>query len=102
MVAVNIDPHEMEGALRVEINTAVRAQLLTMSAADQKRVRRAVDQLEANFPNVSGLRKVGQELWSLRVTPQIRMLLRTLPNALRIVALARPEQIQRYSVRRHR
>jgi len=61
-----------------------------------------VDQLEANFPNVSGLRKVGQELWSLRVTPQIRMLLRTLPNALRIVALARPVQIQRYSVRRHR
>ena len=88
--------------MRVEINAGVRAQLLTMPEADQKKVHRAVAQLETAFPNVERLHKVDQYLWSFHVARELRMLVRTVGNALRVIALASPEQIQRYSVRSQR
>src|SRR5579872_3167742 len=69
-----------------------------MPEADQKKVHRAVAQLETAFPNVERLHKVDQYLWSFHVARELRMLVRTVGNALRVIALASPEQIQRYSV----
>jgi len=55
-----------------------------------------------DFPKVEGLFKLSPEIWSLRVTQDLRMFMHEVPDALRIVALASPDQLQRYSVKRHR
>jgi hypothetical protein len=88
-------------AVKVEMNSAVAAQLLTMPMADQKKIRRAIVQLE-DFPKVEGLFKLSPEIWSLRVSQDLRMFVQIVSDALRIVALASPEQLQRYSVKRYR
>ena len=80
------------------INSAIKAQLSTMPDSDQLKTEAALHSLTQEFPNVPGLRRVGADgnLWELSITFRLRAFLRVESDRAEVIAVVRPDQLQRY------
>lgn len=85
--------------MELDIPTAVRAQLVTL--ADDER-RQTLAQLEALASDPTGLganvrkSRGDSRLWTVRLSPQMRALVRAEENRLRVLAIATRDQLLPY------
>jgi len=80
------------------INSAIKAQLSTLPDSDQLKTEAALHRLTQEFPNLPGLRRLGADgnLWELSITTRLRAFVRVESNRAEVIAVARPDQLQRY------
>jgi Txe/YoeB family toxin of Txe-Axe toxin-antitoxin module len=85
--------------MTIFINSAIQAQISTLPVADQTRIASVLHQLE-NTPrripeNVHRL--IGQnDLWSARITRNLRAIFRITDDDIYLLAIARPQQVDHY------
>jgi hypothetical protein len=89
----------------LRINSAVRAQLSTMPALDQSKIIRKLEELALQLPSKRGLRRISaaaeDDLWELRISSRIRVLIRIANDQFDVLAVARVDQMERYVRRLH-
>lgn len=85
--------------MEVLANTAIRAQLSTLPESDQDRVDSMLQKLAQDAKSVRDhLRQIRTDtnLWELRITSRLRALLRIENDRIEVLAVARPDQLNRY------
>jgi len=85
--------------VEVLANTAIRAQLSTLPESDQDRVDSMLQKLAQDAKSVRDhLRQIRTDtnLWELRITSRLRALLRIENDRIEVLAVARPDQLNRY------
>jgi mRNA-degrading endonuclease RelE of RelBE toxin-antitoxin system len=85
--------------VRLEANGAVQAQLATLPRLDQARAERALTRLVENPNSSSPVKKrliQDRNLWSVRISPQLRALVRIDHDKVTLIAIARHDELGRY------
>lgn len=90
--------------MRVLIGSAAQAQLSTMPESDQRQVTAILQKLDDKFPKMEELRRIvaAGNLWEMRVTPDLRVLVQIAKDQATVVALGRRNQLRHYLARRDR
>jgi Txe/YoeB family toxin of Txe-Axe toxin-antitoxin module len=83
----------------VVINSAIQAQISTLPSADQQRLASLLKQLSNNSrvvpENMSRLADQ-ENLWSARITRNLRAIFRIYGDDVELLAVARPHQLGNY------
>ena len=85
--------------MEVSANSAIKAQLSTLPESDQDRVDSMLKTLAQDPQSLADhLRQVpgDNNLWEVRITSRLRALVRIENNRIEILAIARPDQLDRY------
>lgn len=84
--------------MEIAINSALKAQMATMSEADRDLLLSKLHRLSQEFPQMEGVSRIrGEEgLWTLRVTNGLRVLFQVNDSGIMIVAIVRPNQMSPY------
>jgi mRNA-degrading endonuclease RelE of RelBE toxin-antitoxin system len=85
--------------VQFEINSAIRAQLSTLPKSDQTRFERELGRLAENPQSPSPTKRrvsPDRDLWELRISPQLRALVRIKNDKVVVLAVVRHDQLARY------
>ena len=84
--------------MEVILNSAIKAQISTLPASDRARLNARLHKLPPVLrPTRSIIRVAGSNnMWVLRVTPDLRALLQVDDDKITVIALSREQQIERY------
>jgi mRNA-degrading endonuclease RelE of RelBE toxin-antitoxin system len=84
--------------MEVHVNSAIRAQLSTLPDSDQAKTESILQKLTQGLPRTPNIRRLrgNGDLWELRITSRLRALLRIENDRVEVLAVARPDQLQRY------
>jgi mRNA-degrading endonuclease RelE of RelBE toxin-antitoxin system len=90
---------QKESQLPFEANSAVQAQLSTLPTSDQLLTQRALTRLAENPNSSTPIKKrlgLDHDLWEVKISPQLRALVRIEHDKLTVLAIARHDEIARY------
>jgi mRNA-degrading endonuclease RelE of RelBE toxin-antitoxin system len=82
--------------MQLEINRAIKAQLSTLSKADQSRAERVLKRVAENPQSPSSIKKrlaSDPNLWLVRLNPKLRALVRIEDSKVTVLAVARQDQL---------
>jgi mRNA-degrading endonuclease RelE of RelBE toxin-antitoxin system len=84
--------------MEVHVNSAIRAQLSTLPDSDQAKTESVLQKLRQGLPRTASIRRLRENgnLWEVRITSRLRALLRIESDHVEVLAVARPDQLQRY------
>jgi mRNA-degrading endonuclease RelE of RelBE toxin-antitoxin system len=85
-------------SMEVILNSAIKAQISTLPVSDQAKLNSKLQKLSPELrPSRNIIRAAGSNnMWVLRVTPDLRALLQVQNDKITVIAVSRNEQIERY------
>ncbi len=84
--------------VEILVNSAIKAQLSTLPEAEQIQTDAMLQRLGQDFPGLPNLKRLraASNLWELRISSRLRALVRIENDRANVLAVARPDQLQRY------
>jgi hypothetical protein len=84
--------------VEVLVNSAIKAQLSTLPESEQVQTDVMLQRLAREFPGLPNLKPLpaASNLWELRISSRLRALVRIENDQANVLAVARPDQLQRY------
>jgi mRNA-degrading endonuclease RelE of RelBE toxin-antitoxin system len=83
----------------LEANSAVQKQLSTLPPPDQSRTQRALTRLVENPDSSSPVKRrvsADSDLWEVKISPQLRALVRIERDTITVLAVARHDELEQY------
>jgi mRNA-degrading endonuclease RelE of RelBE toxin-antitoxin system len=84
--------------MEVILNSAIKAQISTLPASDRAKLNSRLQKLSPELRPSPNLMRVAtaNNMWVLRVTPDLRALLQVEDDKITVIAVSRHQQIERY------